>query len=311
MNEMKMQHDWVGDTWFSKTRYVSTLTVAGGRLIAGGEWEVIMLRPGEERTVETPVDHEVVALAACGVHPKRFAFATEKELAVFDGDDAWTLTAGGEDHGVGSLAWGFFDGGITLWAVAGDNTACVWRKEEGLVRFDTPEPIHAVYGDGNGPVLLVSDDRAGGWLICADDKAHPLLFPEEMGEFQEAAVAGEALAVTDNHQVWIRRSKDAPFQRLEGLELGYRVQLAFEGTSSRSNLFVGHPVGDFGSCYRVALVDELGQVSPVAEVKGQGEDRPAFLQALAWDETRKTLWCAWMGIGLTFSRRSGQPIRFS
>jgi hypothetical protein len=312
MTEMKMQREWIGDAWFSPARYVGAVTAAGGRLLAAGEFEVIMLRPGEERTVETPVAREILALAACGAHPKRFAFATEDELAVFDGDDVQTFPAEGEDHRFDSLAWGYYDGGVTLWAIDGGKLACVWKKEhEGLVRFDAPEPIHKVYGDGSGPVLLVSDDRAGGWLVAGDDTGHPLLFPDDMGEFADAAVAGDALAVTDGHEVWVRRSRDASFERIEGLELGYPVTLAFEGKSSRSNLFVGYPVGEFGRCYRVALVDEHGRVSPVAEVVGEGEDSPALLQGLAWDDVRKTLWCAWHGTGLTFTRRAGPLIRLA
>jgi hypothetical protein len=135
------------------------------------------------------------------------------------------------------------------------------------------------------------------------------------------AVAGTAVAVAFDGAggVWMSRNlRGQPFVEIEQLRRGksdedgeteqLRVALAFGGSSADSVLFAA--VQETPRRSTIARIDAAGRPERIVELTVESDDVPqrsALIEAMAWDETRRTLWCAAGHAGVMCSTEPGSP----
>jgi hypothetical protein len=129
------------------------------------------------------------------------------------------------------------------------------------------------------------------------------------------AVAGTAVAVAFDHVggVWLTRNlKDQdlvelePFRGAEGAEFDRGAVVAFEGASAEAGLFVAAQETARRSI--IARVDATGSAERIAELEVGEESVVLLIQQMAWDDTRRTLWCAAGRAGVLGSSAPESPV---
>lgn len=334
---------WAGGFAISAPVYTASISAAGGTVVAATE-RLYRIRPGTTRWQwhDFPDGHGDVTCVAVEPRrpgrPTRFAYAAlPRTLHIGDGEDDVSidlpLDEGEEIHG---MMWApRANGGdptmlLHLWL--GDRVLRLLPDEDG--------PVHRFEGDfwpsdsQKGEVCAMASDGKGGvafgvfdqenwdvdvWVL--EDLANSIGIRRSIEAPSSAtrtrlAVAGTAVAValeTDGG-VWISRKPREPFVRIDALGAS-RAVLAFGGTSEDAPLFAALQETPDRSV--IVRIDAEGRQERIAELSAEGEPAAASddvpvarvsIEEMAWDETRRTLWCAAGRAGILGSTEPGSPV---
>jgi hypothetical protein len=115
-----------------------------------------------------------------------------------------------------------------------------------------------------------------------------------------------------------RNVREQPFVEIDRLPGGksdgdgdagrLHVALAFGGNSADAALFAA--VKQTPRRSGIARIDAAGRQERIVELTVESDDAPtggASIEAMVWDETRRTLWCAAGHAGLMCSTEPGAP----
>jgi hypothetical protein len=203
------------------------------------------------------------------------------------------------------IAWGRSPGGgFALYVAYEDGSLLRVHPENGDVDEIPIGYVVALASDESGTLAVASIDPDSPAVWVSHDGEHwhwrHLSGLDGMGGW-ELAVAGDAAALAIAHRgVWISRGREVPFARCE--LLGSGGPLAFEGATSDAAVFGAVHVGWSETIVRV---DAAGRATRIAEIESTGDADEPHMAALAWDDSRRTLWGAISGVGLMKSEAHG------
>lgn len=334
---------WAGGFAISEPVYTASISASGGTVVAATE-RLYRIRPGTTRWQwhDFPDGHGDVSCVAVEPRrpgrPTRFAYAAfPHTLHIGDGEDDVTidlpLNEGDEIQG---LMWApRATGGdptmlLHLWL--GDRVLRLLPEDGGeLHSFEgdfwpseaKDAEVCAMASDGGRGVVFAELDEENWdidvWVL--EDLAGNMWIRRsiEAPSFPSAtrlAVAGTAVAVAlaSEGGVWIARKPREPFVRIDALGSGNAV-LAFGGMGADAPLFAA--VQETPDRSAIVRVDAEGRHERIAELSCDDEPAPnpddvpvprVSIEEMAWDETRRTLWCAAGRAGILGSTEPGSPV---
>jgi hypothetical protein len=274
------------DVWdvsaLEQAREVSSVSAAGGLMLAGGASALYRMRPGMHALQVRPFPFPglIRAVAVEPTRPHRAAVVSDGELVLWD----FARDAVGFQHvkldpsapKANALAWGMVKGRSVLHVLGDDNV--VLRSMPGHPLEEIPlEGAVALVNDPNGLLGILTDD---GRLYVSDNGENwkfrqlPLTL---FGHEPHVAIRGMTAAIEVDGALWISRGEDDPFDHHE--EVSQAGALA---------------VGDDDAIY---VVEFEGEARSLVCVRA-GEDMTRILEttsapvSLAWDASRSALWWA-------------------
>jgi hypothetical protein len=237
-------------------------------------------------------------------------------------------SAGGEPD---TAPWLYMDFGDKIMCLIPDDSRCgAWGE--------VTKPISEAQGmardDAGGMALARLDEETWDLDVWIADVGRKETARREWGSlglpapdcFQgcELAIAGRAVAVSfDRGGVWVTRDiTQQEFREVEELQpldplkhtfLGGAI--AFEGSTADAALFCARMVSD--DTQAILRLDADGRVQRLADVT-RPEGKPGKpgepgeglepIRQMAWDATRRTLWCACGAAGVLCLAPQGTPI---
>ncbi len=327
----------------AEPKYTASIAAADG-LVVGGGYRIHRLLPGGTHFQQRDVPEGFGDVLCNAVeprrpgHPQRFAAATIDALHVFDGKAVASVPLSPDEDEPRQILW-------APRAVDGDPTYVLYvrfdqrvlqlvpARAPGSVPFDihplegTFAALDGIATDGAGAIAyaifdedtsnldvwLAADLEAGQWLRRS--------VPVDWADSRriELAVAGRAVAVSfETGGVWLTRDiTDHDFAEVEVLRSMPWVPggtprggaIAFEGSARGAALFGA--VRESETLTQLARVDADGGALCIGEVNenaGAPHGGLGPIQAMAWDETRRTLWSAAGNAGILCTTAPGAPI---
>ncbi len=337
---------WPGGFVIDSPVYTASIAASGGLVVAATE-RIYRMRPGATHFEARPVPPNQGDVVRVAVEPRphgrpaRFAVATlPRALHVFHGKGTATVEFP-EDHGeIRHLLW-------ATRIVEGKRVACLHVRfadvrlvlvPDGgpvgtLIEDDWPaRNVHAMATDGAGGfAYAVFDEDTCEYEVgvladlASDTWLRGKFEAPSMGGRVRLAVAGTALALSfEGGGVWLTRDpREQPLAAIESLGGvaaaeggGEGAAIAFEGTSADAALFAA--VRETRQRAVIVRVDAEGRHERIAEMTveedetkaGAPEAEAPRIEEMAWDATRRTLWCAAGRAGVMSATAPGAKVPF-
>jgi hypothetical protein len=333
---------WPGGIVFDSPVYTASISASGGAVLAATE-RIYRFAPGAARWQwgETPEGCGAVTCVAVEPRspgkPRCMVAATIGALHFFDDEGVRTqVLPEGYGPEVHEMMWAPCAGGL-------DPTMCLYLNfGDRALRLmpDDGGPLRRFEGkfwprnrDDDEPVAMASDGDRGVAYAMFDEENWQLEV-WTLSDFESnswigrtvpapsffvgarLAVAGRAVAVAFSHVggVWLTRDLKEqdlvelePFREAEGVaEFDRGAVVTFEGASADAGLFVA--AQETARCSIIARVDATGGVERIAELEVDEAPVVRLIQQMAWDDTRRTLWCAASHAGVLGSTAPGSPV---
>ena len=333
---------WPGGIVFDSPVYTASISASGGSVLAATE-RIYRFAPGAARWQwgEIPEGYGDVTCVAVEPHspgkPRCMVAATIGALHFFD-DEGVTTQQLPEGYGpeVHEMIWapraGAEDPTMCLHLNFGDRALRLLPHDGGPLRQFEGKFWPGDRADDE-PLAMASDGDRGVAYAMFDEENWELevwtLIDFETNLFgrrivpapsfftgARLAVAGRAVAVAFDHVggVWLTRDlKEQDLVELESFceaegvaEFDRGAVVAFEGASADAGLFVAAQETARRSI--IARVDATGRVERIAELELDEAREVRLIQQMAWDDTRRTLWCAAGRAGVLGSTAPGWPV---
>jgi hypothetical protein len=283
-------------------RPVRDVSAAGGLVIAGGD-AIHVLRPGTVRPGwhELPPDTGLRLVAVEPWAPFRYAFASRGHLQVFTGgspdEELFDATFTSPEAEPTHMAWSRHEGESMLYMRARSGALTRLRPEKQVVEDIDVPPMAAIASDSSGTMALLClvPGEEEVWVSTAtgfetrplsdipgddpDDPIHVYL-----------AVSGGAVAYSVNGAgTFVSWAPDEELEFCDDLMWG---PIAFHGDDA---LFCAYSVETTAAINRRT---RRGDVTRIVEIESEwAPDAELTITALAWDESRRTLWGASPQVG--------------
>jgi hypothetical protein len=320
---------WHGGFVLGPPHRFSRVAALDGTVVAGGE-HVYRLRPGAIGFEMRPPPGDPGDITAVAVEPRlagraqRFACGFLGAVHIYDETGVLDTRLPADETQTGEvvrLMWGphygerdapprlYIDLGATLLCTMPNGT-----------RFGA---IHSVEYPFPDPEGLARDDAGGLAMAKLHDEYHALTVSvlDDVAESSwtvregleapdsyfgcEVALAGRSVAVCfEGAGVWVTRDfQEQDFREVEEMRprdpLKHGVSggcMAFEGSTSDAALFCARMVSD--DTQAILRLDSNGRVERIADVVRSGESTLEPIRQMAWDASRRALWCACEEAGL-------------